>query len=49
MVEVSGDVSGAAVANGSKQRQRTRTVKDSSRGGEVVGCEKIERTIIISH
>jgi hypothetical protein len=40
MVEVSGNVLGAAVANGSKQRQRTRAVEDSGRGGNFVGCEE---------
>ena len=32
MVEVLGDVSGAAVANGSKQRLQTRAAKDSGWG-----------------
>ena len=41
MAEVSGDVSGAAVANGSKQRRRTRAAEDSGGGGGIfVGCEK---------
>ncbi len=40
MVEVSGNVSGAAVANGSKQRRWTRAAEDSGRGRIFVGCEK---------
>ena len=38
MVEVSGDVSGAKGANGSKQRQQTRAAEDSGRRGIFVGC-----------
>ncbi len=33
MTEVSGDVSGAAVANGSGRRRRTRAAKEAVGGG----------------
>ncbi len=40
MVEVSGNVSGMAVANGSKQQRRTRAVEESGRRRIFVGCKK---------
>ncbi len=51
MAEVSGDVSGAVVANGSKQRRRTRAAEDSSGGGGdfLWDVKRAYRTIIILH
>ena len=40
MAEVSGNISGAAVANGNKQWRWTRAVEDSGRGRIYVGCKK---------
>ena len=49
MAEVSGNVLGMAVANGSKQWRGTRAAEDSDGGGGIfVGCEKsVYRTIIL--
>ena len=40
MAEVSGNLSGAAVANGSKEQRRTMAAEDSGQGRIFVGCEK---------